>query len=137
MKREVGLWVDHRRAVIVIVADEGEQIEVLRSHVDKRERPSGGSHGSRSKTLYGPQDVLAEDKGQRRFAHHLSRYYDRVISCIRDAESIFIFGPGEAKVELRKRLENEELGGRIVAMETVDKMTDRQIAAKVRLRFRQ
>ena len=136
MKRKVGLWIDHRKAVLVIVTHEGETIEVIRSHVDKRDRPSGGARGSRSRTLYGPQDVLAEDKGQRRFAGHLSRYYDKVISSIRDADSILIFGPGEAKGELTKRLEREELRGRIVGIETIDKMTDRQIAAKVRLRFR-
>jgi len=56
---------------------------------------------------------------------------------MRDAESILIFGPGEAKGELRKRLEKDNLGGRIVAIETVDKMTDRQIAAKVRQYFRE
>jgi hypothetical protein len=46
-----------------------------------------------------------------------------------------IFGPGEAKGELEKRLVNKGLGGRVVGIETVDKMTDRQIAAKVRQRF--
>jgi hypothetical protein len=58
-----------------------------------------------------------------------------VIASIRDAESIFIFGPGEAKGELEKRLASEGLEGRIVGIEAVDKMTDRQIAAKVRQRF--
>ena len=38
-------------------------------------------------------------------------------------------------VELEQRLESGALKGRIVAVETVDKMTDRQIAAKVRQRF--
>jgi hypothetical protein len=56
---------------------------------------------------------------------------------MRDAEAILIFGPGEAKGELRKRLERNNLGGRIVGMETVDKMTDRQIAAKVRRYFQE
>ena len=46
-----------------------------------------------------------------------------------------IFGPGEAKGGLKKRLESKVLSGRIVGVETVDKMTDRQIAAKVRQRF--
>jgi len=45
---------------------------------------------------------------------------------------ILIFGPGEAKGELAKRIENAGLSGRIAGIETVDKMTDRQIAAKVR-----
>jgi hypothetical protein len=136
MKREAGVWIDHRKAVIVSIAGEVETMEVIRSDVERHDRPSGGSRGSRSKTRYGPQDVLAQDKGERRFAGHLSGYYDTVISCIRDADSILICGPGEAKGELKKRLEREERGGRIVGIETVDKMTDRQIAAKVRLRFR-
>jgi hypothetical protein len=113
MKREVGLWIDHRKAVIVIVTDEGEEIQ-LKSDVEKDVRGSGGSRGSCSKTLYGPQDVLSEDNQERRFASHLIRYYDKVISRIRDAESILIFGPGEAKGELKKRLESKELHVRIV-----------------------
>jgi len=62
-------------------------------------------------------------------------YYDAVIASIRDAESILIFGPGKAKGELKQRLERHNLGGRIVGIETVDKMTDRQIVAKVRRHF--
>jgi hypothetical protein len=59
-----------------------------------------------------------------------------VIAHLRDAESILIFGPGEAKEELEKCLASKGLGGRIVGIETVDKMTDRQIAARVRQHFR-
>jgi hypothetical protein len=36
---------------------------------------------------------------------------------------------------LEARLGKEALGGRIVGIETVDKMTDRQVAARVRQRF--
>jgi len=50
-------------------------------------------------------------------------------------ESILIIGPGEAKGELVKRLERDEIGGRIVGIETVDKMTNRQIAERVRQQF--
>jgi hypothetical protein len=79
--------------------------------------------------------VPADDSRQKTFTGHLNIYYDAVIACLRDAEAILIFGPGEAKGELKKRLEGLNLGGRIVGVETVDKMTDRQIAAKVRQRF--
>ena len=71
----------------------------------------------------------------RQFGNHLNSYYAEVIAVIRDADAIQIFGPGEAKGELEKRLERERLKGHIVGIETVDKMTDRQIAAKVRERF--
>ena len=77
----------------------------------------------------------ADDSQQRSLTGHLNIYYDAVIAAIRDAESILIFGPGEAKGELKQRLEGLNLGGRIAGVETVDKMTDRQIAAKVRQHF--
>jgi hypothetical protein len=132
MKATVGLWIDHRKAVIVVVTDKGEEIKLIVSKVEKQLRRSGGS------PLKGPHEasqVPADDSRERAFTGHLNIYYDAVIACIRNAEAILIMGPGEAKVELKKRLESEELGGRIVGIETVDKMTDRQIVAKVRQRF--
>jgi len=124
MNKVVGVWIDHRKTVIVSVSDKGEETSLIKSDMEKRVRYSGAA-----------QEDSAEDRRDTRFTGHLNKYYDHVISCIRDAESILIFGPGEAKVELQKRLENEALGGRVVGVETVDKMTDRQIAARVRQHF--
>ena len=125
MKSEIGLWIDHRQAVIVVVTDAGEETKRIISNMEKHVRFSSGSSEGGSQ----------EDVRDRQFGSHLNSYYDEVIAVIRDADSIQIFGPGEAKGELEKRLESEGLKGRIVDIETVDKMTDRQIAAKVRQRF--
>jgi hypothetical protein len=132
MKTKVGLWMDHRKAVIVVVTDKGEEIKLIVSKVEKQLRRSGGSP---LKGPYEAQQVPADDSHEREFTGHLNIYYDAVIACLRDAEAVLIFGPGEAKGELEKRMERAELGGRIVGIETVDRMTDRQIAAKVRQRF--
>jgi len=40
------------------------------------------------------------------------------------------------KGELKKRLQRDKLDGRIVAVQTVDRMTDREIAARIREYFR-
>jgi len=125
MKRDVGLWIDHRKAVIVIATEEGDETKLIESEMEKHVRFASGSS----------QDGSSEDMRDRQFANHLAVYYDRVIECIGDAQSILLLGPGEAKGELAKRLEGTELGGRVVGVETVDKMTDRQIAARVRQRF--
>jgi hypothetical protein len=132
MRKTAGLWIDHRKALIVVVTDKGEEIKLIISKVEKQ---LGRSGGVRSTAPYEPQQVPADDSREREFMGHLNIYYDVVVSCIRDAEAILIFGPGEAKGELKKRLERNKLGGRIVGIETVDKMTDRQIAAKVRQHF--
>ena len=125
MKSKIGLWIDHRKAVIVIVSDEGEETKQITSGMEKRVRFSSGAS----------EDGSSEDVRDRQYGNQLNSYYDDVIACLRGAESIQIFGPGEAKGELETRLEKEGLKGRIIEIETVDKMTDRQIAAKVRQHF--
>jgi hypothetical protein len=126
MKSAAGLWIDHRKAVIVMITDQGEETKRITSNMEKHVRFSGGSIS---------EEGGAEDQRDREFTGHLTGYYDEVISCIRNVESILIFGPGEAKGELEKRLINKGLGKHIIGIETVDKMTDRQIAAKVRKHF--
>jgi hypothetical protein len=132
MRTRAGLWIDHRKAIIVAVTDQGEEIRLVISKVERQLRRSGDSPLAGA---YDRAQVPARDSRQRTLTAHLNIYYEAVIACIRDAESILIFGPGEAKGELKKRLKKDNLSGRIVGMETVDKMTDHQIAAKVRQHF--
>jgi hypothetical protein len=132
MKRKVGLWIDHRQAIIVSVTEEGEEIGLITSQAEKQLRRSGDSP---LKGSYESLQVPQDDSRQRALTGHLNIYYDAVIANIRDAEAILIFGPGEAKGELKKRLERDHLDGRIVGIETVDNMTEPQIAAKVRQHF--
>jgi hypothetical protein len=132
MKTKVGLWIDHKKAIVVAVTDKGEEIGLVISKAEKQLRRSGDSP---LKGPYEPQQVPAGDSRQRKLTGHLNLYYDAIIASIREAEAILIFGPGEAKGELKKRLKRDNLEGRIVGFETVDKMTDRQIAAKVRKHF--
>ncbi len=132
MKTTMGLWIDHRKAVIVAVSGKEEEISVIESKVEKQ---PGRFDGERSTTPYESQKVPADGRQDIKFADQLNIYYDEVISILRDAESIFLFGPGEAKGELKKRLEDDRLAHLIQAVETVDQMTDGQIAAKVREYF--
>ncbi len=122
MKKTVGLWIDHKKAVIVFVAGKDAEIKLISSDFEKHHRQSGVA-------------TPADDVRQRELARDLNNYYDEVVSCIRDAESILIIGPGEAKRELKKHLEKDNLGGRIVGIETSDRMTDPQLVALVRNHF--
>ena len=48
-------------------------------------------------------------------------------------EALLIFGPGEAKLQLKERLSRSKaLSEHIVGIETTDKLTDPQIVAKVK-----
>ncbi len=124
MTTVMGLWIDHREATIVTLNGEAEAVQHLTSGVAKHVRFAGGA-----------AQATAEDMRDRRFKNHLNKFFSDVINSVRQADSILIFGPGEAKGELAKRLEAENLHGRIVGIEAVDKMTEGQIAARVREHF--
>ena len=129
MKTLAGLWIDHRQAVIVILSDKGEETRRVKSHVEKQLRRSGRSV---SKGSFESQMMPADNSREREYSGHLANYYDDVIACLRPAEEILLFGPGEAKGEFRKRIERNKLDVRITRCETSDKLTERQISQKVR-----
>ena len=122
MNKNVGLWIDHRRALIVFLTGAEAETKMIHSNMEEERRQSD-------------TPVTADDYRQSELTEHLKTYYERVISQLRDAKSILIFGPGEAKGELKKRLEIDNLGDRIAGVETADKMTDPQVAAKVKEYF--
>ena len=132
MNSKTGIWLDHREAVIVIMDLPKDRTVRVLSKVEKHPERTGDS------PLKGPYEsraVPADDKRQRALTGELNRYYDAVIAAVAEAGSLFIFGPGEAKGELKKRLEAKGLGSRIAAIETADKMTDPEVAEKVRKFF--
>lgn len=132
MKKEVGLWIDHRHATLVTLHDEEEVVQHIESDVEKRIRFSGASHSSNETA---PNDDYAEDKRDRRINEQITRYYDEIINHLRDAAGVLIMGPGPAKIEFQKYMEGQKLGDLIAGIEPADKLTDGQIAAKVRAFF--
>lgn len=132
MKHQAGVWIDHRKALIVTVTADGQHTSLVVSNVEKHPQRAADA-------VPGPYEALQEspdDRRQRALTKHLNTYYDMVIAAVQDARSIFVCGPGESKVELKKRLVKQSLGTRLAALESADKMTDRQFIAKVRNYFK-
>ncbi len=125
MIKNVGLWIDHRNAVIVFITDKKEETTFIRSGMEKFTQFSSGS----SKV------GIAEDPEGSQYQNHLNGYYDEVVKSIRDADAILILGPGEAKGELEARLKLTEPDGYTVSVESAEKMTSRQIAIRVQHHF--
>ena len=142
MKKYVGIWLDHREAYVVsltktrpFVEENKEIIERIESNMERRVRLSGGSR-SRNPP-YGPQEISVDSKQEDRIKGQLRKYYQQIIQRVSDADRILIFGPGEAKIELKKEIEKSKgLADKIKKIESADKMTQRQIAAKVKTFFK-
>jgi len=132
MSGNAGVWVDHRKAVVVELDAGGEKTSVVLSHVEKHlERGGDSPMKGRSEALSVPPD----DMRQRALTGELNVYYDAVVAVLRPHDRLLLMGPGEAKGELHQRLLKAKLGDRVVSVQTEDKMTDPQIVAKVRAFF--
>jgi len=125
MYKRVGLWLDRNKAVIVSIIDTGEERKRITSDME---------HYSLYSSIVS-EEGTPENLRDRRFWNHLGEYYDNIITYIQDAKAIQIFGPDEAKYELKKHLESKGLSEYIVSMEEAGKLTDDQIVIKVEERF--
>ena len=129
MAGKMGVWIDHRKAILVNFDNGTEQIHEIDSDVEKHVRDAGGA-GSGGAS-HGAQDVMAGDKRDRKYMNHLNNFYDRVVEQMVHADGIVILGPGEAKGELDKRITDKEMRKRIQAVETSDKLTNPKLIAKL------
>ncbi len=130
MNDRVGIWIDHRKAVIVSASADRVTVKTLESKVGPHPRYSGRAGSTMPE---GPQDAGGEKRYEERYGQHLDQYYDEVITHLGQPEALLILGPGEAKVQLRARLSHSKaLSESIVEIETTDKLTDPQIVAKVK-----
>jgi stalled ribosome rescue protein Dom34 len=134
MTKNIGLWIDHKKAIIVFQSEQGQEIQTIESGVGRHVHYRGASH---PKSAYSAQYQQGDDQLDNKYLEHLNKFYEKVIDHLRVAEAVLIFGPGEAKGELEKRIAHEKANVQIVAIEPADKLTERQIAAKVRDYFQE
>ena len=132
MGKQAGLWIDGKKAVVVFV--DGKQVEkrLIQSNIDHH---PGRMVGPRSRPAVGARDFPAKDHEERYYEKQVLLYLDQVVSAVRSCEELFVFGPGEVRVALVERLSRRGWRGRVVGVESADRMTDPQIVAKVRRRF--
>jgi len=126
MSHKVGIWIDHRKAVIVSTSGGLVTTTTLQSEVEPHPRYSG---------LAG--EAGGEKRYEARHAESLHHYYDAVIAQMGEPDAVLILGPGEAKLELEERLSRaSNTSERTVDVETSAALTDQQLLAQVKEHFR-
>jgi len=125
MSHDVGVWIDHKKAVIVSIAEGQVSSRTLESDVGAHPHYSGSREGG------------GEKKYEEHHNQDLDRYYDDVIGQLGEPDALLLFGPGEAKMQLKERLgRSKGPSERIVAVESTDQLTDPQLGAKVKEHYR-
>lgn len=132
IRSHIGLWIDHRSALIAYISDTADTFEQVHSRVEHKCGRAGDSPLNGTGQIVNPE---LERNMDHAYTESLNQFYAGVIERICKAKSILLFGPAEAKDELRNRLDACGLGGRIQGIETQYRMSYHQIAVKVRMQL--
>jgi hypothetical protein len=89
----VGIWLDQRKAIIVLLKGDDERLVEIESNLETF-RPHGG-YGGANKQL--PQDAINDKKYLARKNDQLRAYFKNIVSILPPAEELYILGPGEGR----------------------------------------
>ncbi|ROQ21064.1 hypothetical protein EDC38_1685 [Marinimicrobium koreense] len=130
MRTHAGVWIDHRSAIVVILADGKSSTATIASQTEKPSRTSGGSH---QREPWAHQSVVAEDHRDREYRHALTRFYEAVGKAIARADDLYLVGSGEARKELLHYLEeHDRFTGRVRESKPAQEMTEAEMVAETR-----
>ncbi len=131
MVRNIGVWLDKEKAYLISVNGGKHSIEKVESNVESRVRYEGESKSfsGRGGAFFNPSK-----KRTKREKHQLSHYLSDINSRLSDASNILIFGPADAKKELKKVLIRRK-DKPAISIESAEKMTENQMVARVKDHF--
>ncbi len=133
MKKNTGLWIDHKEAILVSIEGEKAVVQRVESGADSHLKPSGGWKSGGTNVAQSVSNEHVEDERRK---HQYHAFYKQVTGLLDDSDRIAVFGPGEAKIELAKEIGKDgELHKKDVAVEACERMTENQLIAKVKTFF--
>lgn len=125
MNGRLGIWIDRKQAIIVAVTRDHSAITRLRSSI----RPHADYHGA--------QDGGGEKRYEERHEQQMAHFLDAVTRHVERGDEVFVLGPGEAKKALVRRISGiKSLSGVTATVRPADKLTEAQLVATVRRRYR-
>ncbi|WP_418264589.1 hypothetical protein [Flavobacterium faecale] len=135
MKKQTGIWIDTKKAIIVTIDGQNESITEILSDIENPVHHNGeGNKGA----FFGDQHVNSEKTFDERKKHQTNNYLKNVISKVAEADELYVFGPAETKNKLQQKINSEktEIATKLKLVETADSMTQNQVVAQVKKFFK-
>ncbi len=131
MKKQTGIWIDSKKAIIVTLNEGQETVTEIQSDLENRVyHDKEGDKGS----FFGHQHINSEKTQEERKKHQMNIYLKDIITNVNEADEIYIFGPAETKTKLQQKInaEKTDISSRLKMVEPAESMTSNQIVAKVK-----
>lgn len=105
MKKKTGIWVDHKKAIIVSLNGEKENVIEIESNIENAVyHDKEGNKG----TFSGSHHGNSETKFEERKKNQLNDFLKEVIAKIKETDELFVFGPAETKTKLEQKIYSEK-----------------------------
>lgn len=129
-KKQTGIWIDGKKAIVVTLNENDNQVTVIPSNIeDKTNYQQEGDKGS----FMGQQHISHEKTFDERKKNQLNAFLQEVICSLKDVDGIYICGPAEVKIHLRKEVENNKNLEKVFrGIDSCEQMTENQLIAKVK-----
>lgn len=131
-KNYVGVWMDHRRAQFFWADSEANmKSQEIQSGFQEEGEPADSIEPAAE---FAHGGGVEHAKRENRRSEQLKRYYKKLGKALRNAEHIYLFGPGQAKKELATKIKDDpKLAEQLDGVDSADKkLTKNQKAARVR-----
>jgi hypothetical protein len=137
IKKQTGIWIDTKQAVIVFLEGSTHTIKTIHSNIESRERLPGETKWF---TRFGNQFLNFEKRKKNRKANEIRDYLKKVVNEINPAgwtggiaNQLVLFGPAAMKSELEKAILKKTTHSPVIsAVEAADSMSENQIVAWVK-----
>jgi len=131
MKTNTGIWIDGNEAIVVDIIENEASVRRVASGIDHGK--AHGGYGGANKGM--AQDARPDNKLLQRRQEQEKRFLREVIADVKESQRIYITGPGEMKLGLKKALEKAGGGNRVAEVATAARMKDPQLVETVRSFF--
>ncbi len=125
MKKQVGIWVDTKKAVIISLKEDKTSIKTVPSDITTRERFEGETN---QMGKFGEQSLNQEKHKNNRFKNEERQFFKEILSSVAMVDDIVLFGPAYVKRHLEKEIRtHREISSKLLDVVTTDKMTKNQM----------
>lgn len=130
MKKNIGIWIDTQKAVIIQLFEGTHNIKTIESNIETRERIPGES---KKYGRFGGQYMTFEKNRENKKMEQTNQFIKILLNEIEDADAVVLFGPSIMKTIFEKEIKNNlNLIGKISGVFDADSLTENQIAAWVK-----
>lgn len=133
MKKNIGIWIDTKKAVIIKLSNNGHAVKKIVSKIETRERVEGeGKKYGR----FGGQYLTYEKNRENKMKLQTNQFFKTLLKEIKTVDNIVLFGPSRMKNMLKKEINNNiQLSKKLVGTFNSEAITKNQMVAWVKNQF--